>query len=331
MGINQNPRTGVLLMAYGSPESLDEMEAYLLDVRGGRPTSQALVQEITERYAQIGGHSPLLKLTSAQAQALQHELDQYTPGTFRTYVGMRHWQPRIQEALAQMQTDGIQQAVAIVMAPHSSRMSSGAYYARLDEAITALGSSIPFARVPNWHNHPGLVAALAKNASDAMPLFAPIQPYVVFSAHSLPVSILDSGDPYVNQLYETANLVARKMGLAEDQWRFSFQSAGKSSEPWLGPQIEETLDTLAREGHRNVLVVPVGFMCDHVEILYDLDIAAQEQANQLGLHLERSASLNVDPLFIKALADITLTYAQQLPNPIHKGDRHAHSLPRIEP
>ena len=328
MGINHSLKTGVLLMAYGSPESLDDMEAYLLDVRGGRPTSQELVQEIKERYALIGGHSPLLELTRAQAQALQTELDKYVPGAFQTYVGMRHWEPRIREALSQMGADGIQQAVAIVMAPHSSRLSSGAYFARLDEALNDLGLSIPFARVPNWHDHPGLIAALAKNASVAMQRFAPRTPYIVFTAHSLPVSILESGDPYVNQLLETAELVARKLGLSSDQWRFSFQSAGKSTQPWLGPPIEETLESLAQDGQREVLVVPVGFMCDHVEILYDLDIVAQEQAYRLGLHLERSASLNDNPQLIAALADIALAYSQRLPNPIHLRDAHAHPLSR---
>jgi len=299
---------GVLLMAYGGPDSLDDVEPYLLDIRGGRPTSPELVAEIKERYALIGGRSPLLDITRQQAEALEGTLNRGGEARFRVYIGMRHWQPRIKEAVAHMAGDGVQHAIALVMAPHYSRMSIGAYFKRLDEAIQDLGLTITFNRVESWHNHPGLIAALAERASDALAHFdaegngAP--PKVIFSAHSLPARIQEWGDPYAAQLQETATLVAERLNLPAERWLFSFQSAGRSAEPWLGPQIEEVIVELAGAGERRLLVVPVGFVCDHVEILYDIDIEARQLAEAHGARLERSQSLNASPAFIEVLADI---------------------------
>jgi ferrochelatase len=311
--MNTTPTIGVLLMAYGSPDSLDELEPYLLDIRGGRPISPALLAEITERYRLIGGRSPLLDLTRLQAQALEEVLDQEIAGEglkFRTYVGMRHWQPRIREAVEQMSADGIHRVIAIVMAPHSSRMSTGAYFARLQEAIDELSSGIEVTRIESWHTAPKFISALEQKARAAMQLFAPDEPYVVFTAHSLPRRILDQGDPYDSQLRETASLVASRLELSSDRWSFCYQSAGQSPEPWLGPSIEEHLLSLIQAGQENLLVVPVGFVCDHVEVLYDIDIAARKLANANGARLERSESLNASPLLIAALADlVTATLA----------------------
>jgi protoporphyrin/coproporphyrin ferrochelatase len=328
MGINHTPPVGVLLMAYGSPDHLDEMEEYLLDVRGGRQTPAHLVEEIRSRYALIGGRSPLFDLTRKQAQALETELNTRAGSPcYHTYVGMRHWTPRIQTAVEEMQADGIQEAVAIVMAPHSSRLSTGAYFNRLQEALDVLNSPIAFTGIESWHNHPGLIAALAERTQDAKHKFPSHNPYIVFSAHSLPERILADGDPYAQQLLETASLVAQELNLPEGRWRFSFQSAGQNGETWLGPAIEETISALAAQDEKEILVVPVGFLCDHVEILYDLDIAAKQQAAGLGLHLERSESLNVLSTFINALADLTQTYTQSN----SKGRAiHAHSLHRSE-
>jgi len=295
-------------MAYGGPDSLDDIEPYLLDIRGGRPTPSDLVEEIRERYALIGGRSPILEITKQQAEALEKHLNQAGETRFRTYIGMRHWQPRIREAVAQMAQDGIEKAVAVVMAPHYSQMSIGAYFKRLDEALEDLGVNIIFNRIESWHNHPSFISALAEKATRALARFANDGaeglPKVIFSAHSLPTRILDWGDPYDTQLRETARLVAEQLSLPPDRWLFCYQSAGRSAEPWLGPQIEEVIVELAQAGEQRLLVVPVGFVCDHVEILYDLDIEARQLAEAHGARLERSESLNASPVFIAALADI---------------------------
>jgi ferrochelatase len=302
---------GILLMAYGSPDRLEDMAEYLLDIRGGRPTSEALVHEISERYAMIGGRSPLLDLTRLQASSLEEALNRRYASqglSFRPYTGMRHWEPRIKAAVAEMARDGIHKVVALVMAPHSSQMSTGAYFARLDEAIAELGVEMDIARVESWHEHPGLIAAIAEKVTAALAKFEDASymgsPYVIFTAHSLPARILAQGDPYDAQLHETAGMLAERLGLLPGRWRFSYQSAGQSPEPWLGPQIEQVVRELALSGEKELLVVPVGFVCDHVEVLYDIDIAARQIAAEHGAHLERSASLNASPTFIAALADI---------------------------
>lgn len=304
---NSPATIGVLLMAYGSPESTAELEPYLLDIRGGRETPKSLVDEITERYELIGGRSPLLDLTRQQATALETELNRRfagSPVTFKTYLGMRHWQPRIKEAVAQIAADGIQQVIGLVMAPHSSSMSTGAYYARLDEAIADLGVDLDVIRIQNWHAHPGLIAAIAEKASAARDRFGAEMPYVIFSAHSLPVRILAKGDPYDAQLRETADLLAERLNLQDGGWQFCYQSAGQSAEPWLGPPIEEVIVELAQAGEKNILSVPIGFVCDHVEVLYDIDIVCKQLASANGARLERSDSLNDSPTFIAALADL---------------------------
>jgi ferrochelatase len=303
----QTGTVGLLLMAYGSPDSLEDMEAYLLDIRSGRPTSKELVQEIKERYAEIGGRSPLLDITREQAAALEKELNRRYADqaiNFRAYVGMRHWQPRIRAAVEQMAADGIKQAVAMVMAPHSSRMSTGAYYKSLVAAISGVDPNLDVAWVENWHDHPGLIEAIAEKAEAARARIEGPAPYVIFTAHSLPARILAQGDPYDEQLNETARLLAERLNLEPGRWRFSYQSAGQSPEPWLGPHIEAVVAELADAGEEYLLVVPIGFVCDHVEVLYDIDIACRDIAKQHGARLERSDSLNTSPAFINALADI---------------------------
>lgn len=306
--MHNTPPIGILLMAYGGPDSLDDVEPYLLDIRGGRPTSPELVEEIKERYALIGGRSPLLDITRAQAAALEDQLNVEGDARFRAYVGMRHWQPRIKEAVAQLAGDGIKQALALVMAPHYSRMSTGAYFERLDEAIRDLGADVAITRIESWHDHPGLIDALTEKGADALRRFARdgsrSLPKVIFTAHSLPARILDSGDPYDTQLRETASLLAERLGLPFDRWFFCYQSAGRSSEPWLGPPIEDVIVELTRAGEKRLLVVPIGFVCDHVEVLYDIDIESRQLAEAHGARLERSESLNTSPAFIAALADL---------------------------
>jgi ferrochelatase len=298
-------KIGVLLMAHGGPDSLDEVAPYLLDIRGGRPTPPTLLEEIKKRYALIGGRSPLPAITRQQAASLEAYLNNEPGSRFRTYVGLRHCPPRIKEALAQMAEDEIEQAVALVMAPHYSRLSTGRYFELLDEAVCELAVDIPLTRILGWHNHPGLIAALAERATAALERFAGHgRPEFIFTAHSLPARILDQGDPYEGQLRETAALLAGRLGLSPDRWRFCYQSAGRSPEPWLGPQIEDVVVELAQAGERQLLVVPIGFVGDNLELLYDIDIACRELAAGHGARLERSESLNTSPTFIAALAEI---------------------------
>jgi ferrochelatase len=217
---------------------------------------------------------------------------------------MRHWEPRIAQAVSQIAADGVEKVVALVMAPHSSQMSSSVYFARLEQAIKEQNTSIRVMPIPSWHKHAGLIDAITKNAGDALAKFDDRNPYIVFTAHSLPSRILDQGDPYDTQLRETAVLVARRMGWPLGRFQFCYQSAGQSGEAWMGPPIEEVVLRLAKLGEKNLLVVPVGFVCDHVEVLYDIDIAARQLAASHGAHLERSDSLNDNPVFINALADL---------------------------
>jgi protoporphyrin/coproporphyrin ferrochelatase len=296
---------GLLLMAYGSPEDLSQMEAYLLDVREGRAPSPELVEEISERYRKIGGKSPLLERTSEQAKALEKELNKRFTNSgkvFKAFVGMRHWQPRIESAVNLMVAANIQKAVGLVMAPHNSRMSIGKYYQMLDEALD--GQEIDFMRIQSWHKHPGLLDAIAEKIEIGLSNFGEEIPYVIFTAHSLPTKILEMGDPYDDQLNETAWLLAERFELQTDRWQFCYQSAGARAIPWLGPQIEEVVSELAQKGKKNLLVVPIGFVCDHVEVLYDIDIGAYQIAQQHGARLERTPSLNDSPTFVAALADL---------------------------
>ncbi len=304
----------VLLMAYGSPDRLEDMGAYLLDIRGGRPTTPELVEEISQRYARIGGRSPLLDITRGQAAALEAELNRRMDGSeirFHTYVGMRHWDPRIQSAVEQMARDGIRKVIGLVMAPHQSLMSTGAYYRKLEEAIAQQGNGMQLVRIESWHDAPGLISALAEHAQAALDKM-PANPYVLFTAHSLPVRILKQGDPYDGQLRETAALVADRLGLTEGRWQFCYQSAGQSQEPWLGPSVYTMIKDLTGAGEKNILAIPVGFMCDHVEILYDLDIEARRIAEEHGACLVRSESLNLSPTFIAGLADVVWNHADPL-------------------
>ncbi len=297
--------TGVLLMAYGGPDSLDDIPAFLLDIRGGRPTSQELVDEITENYRKIGGSSPLLALTERQAALVEARLNETAPPgrRYKTYIGMRHWTPWIEDAVERMIADGIGHAVALVLAPHYSSMSTARYFAKLDKALAERGDAFSYTPITSYHDHPRYIQALAARVRQALAEM-PADTLVIFSAHSLPQRILAQGDPYDAQLRETARLVAAQAGLPVERWTFSYQSAGRTPEPWLGPQLEEYVVELARQGHRHLLSVPVGFVADHVEILFDIDIKARHAAQVAGARLERVPSLNDDPLFVEALADL---------------------------
>jgi ferrochelatase len=304
----------ILLMAYGGPDSLADIAPYLQDIRGGRPTSPELLAEIQGRYAQIGGRSPLLEITCAQASALEEQLNQLAPATdgapaFKVYVGMRHWKPYIRDSVAQIAADGYQRGIAVCMAPHASKMSSGAYLQKLQEALAGLKTPLQMDFIESWHDQPFLIQSLAENVRMAAQQFPEQERpriHYLFTAHSLPASLMEQGDPYAIQLQETTRLLAQALGLAPEQWSFAYQSAGSIPGRWLGPQIGEVLPDLAQAGKRQVLVTPVGFIADHVEILYDLDIEAQRIAQTQGIHLVRSASMNATPGFIHGFARFIL-------------------------
>ena len=291
---------GVLVMAYGGPNNLDEVEPYLLDVRGYRPTSQEIIHEVRERYREIGGRSPILEQTQAQADALVATLNS-NGDEFKAYVGMRHWHPFIKDALMDMQSEGIEKAVGVVMAPHYSRMSIGAYYQRLEEA----NAPIAFARIENWHLDEGYINALTGRVRDALKRFPEeirADVPVIFTAHSLPEKILEWNDPYPAQLRETVSAVMEKLGSQPHE--FAYQSAAISTIAWLGPDAGEVIERLIAEGNKHILLCPIGFVCEHVEILYDIDIVYQNLAKSLGIHLERIEMLNTAPAMIDGLAGL---------------------------
>lgn len=275
-----------MLMAYGSPSSAEDVRPYLEDVRGGRPVSDEAVAELAERYRRIGGRSPLDDVTDAQRAALERELG------LPVFVGMKHWRPRIADAVEAALADGATRVVGLVLAPHYSRMSVGEYRERLEAAVAGRAELV---LIESWHDDAAFLDVVAERVRDT-------DAWVVFTAHSLPERILAGGDPYREQLLETSRLVAERADL--ERWSFAFQSASPTGEPWLGPDILDELERLHGDGVRKVLVAPVGFVSDHLEILWDLDIEARDKAEELGLELSRIESLNDDPAFIRALAGL---------------------------
>jgi protoporphyrin/coproporphyrin ferrochelatase len=276
----------VVLMAYGSPTTADDIRPYLEDIREGRPVSEQAVQELVERYRRIGGRSPLDDVTEAQRAALAEELG------IPVFVGMKHWRPRIADAVERAVEGGADTVVGLVLAPHYSALSIGGYQERLETAIAGRAELL---FVASWHDHSQFIDVLADRVrgTDA---------HVVFTAHSLPARILAAGDPYRDQLLETSRLVAEGAGL--ERWSFAFQSASPTGEPWLGPDILEELGSLHARGVSDVLAAPIGFVSDHLEILWDLDVVAREKSAELGLRFARIESLNDDPAFIASLADL---------------------------
>lgn len=294
-----NPgKLGVLLLAHGSPDRVDEIPEFLLQVTGGRPLPQNVVDEVKHRYGLIG-RSPLTEITLKQGADLQRELG------VPVYVGMRNWHPFIADAVAKMVADGVQRAIVICLAPQNSQTSVGLYRRAL-ESKDALPFAVDF--VESWHDHPLLIRAFAEKlragherACREMGAKVPI----IFTAHSVPQRTITEGDAYEAQAKETAALVAMEVpSLAIDEWRFAFQSQGMSGGAWLGPTVENTILQLKKQGHRGVFLQPIGFLCDHVEVLYDIDIGFKQLAEKEGMRLWRAESLNDSPLLIAALADV---------------------------
>ncbi len=304
---------GILFMAYGGPDSLEDIPGYLADIRAGRTTSKALIEEITRNYRLIGGSSPLLGLTAETTNAVMEHLN--PPGEtarFKAYLGMRHWAPWIEETVGQMIEDGISRSVSLVLAPQYSGMSIAKYQKKIDAGLKFYRGHIEFSHIDSYHDAPGLIEAFANRVQMGIAQFPEDEQsgvHVIFSAHSLPTRILKQNDPYPIQCRETAQLVAKAAGLNPTQYSGCFQSEGRSPEPWLGPQLEDYLVDLAKQGIQNVVSIPVGFVSDHVEVLYDIDIEAQAVADEHEMRLERPPSLNSDPLFVQALADLVRAQA----------------------
>jgi ferrochelatase len=294
---------GVLVMAYGAPASLDEIAGYLADIRHGRPTPSTVLEEITGNYRAIGGRSPLLEVTRRQVDALAAMLG----NGYRCYLGMRHWSPWIEDVVGEMADDGIDRAVSLVLAPHFSALSVARYQQKIADGLELYRARTGFDHVPSYHDAPGLIEAFAARVEEGLgrwPDAGRGKVHVVFTAHSLPERVLASGDPYEEQCLETARLVADQAGLAGRRWSWAYQSAGRTPEPWAGPDLGEHLVSLAEQGVRDVVVVPVGFVSDHVEILFDIDVRAAAIARGHGMRLERPPALNDDPVFIDTLAGL---------------------------
>ena len=284
----------ILIMAHGAPRSLDDVEEYVLHIRHGRPLPDDQMAAIKERYKLVGG-SPLLELTYKQATSLGEKF----PG-IKIYLGMRHSHPFIKDTIAQMNADGVTSFVAICMAPQFSKMSIGAYEEALKQGISETQSAMSYTLVRSFARHPKLIKAFASKLRDA--LTKNPSALVIFTAHSLPERILQEGDSYDYEVKETACLVAKELALSD--WRFAYQSQGMTSDKWLGPTVESRIDELQQKGIREIVIAPIGFVCDHVEILYDIDVMFRNYAHEKGITLHRSDSLNDSPEFIDLLQDL---------------------------
>jgi ferrochelatase len=296
-------RFGVVLMTYGSPSSLDDVRRYITAVRGGREPDDELVTEFRRRYEVIGG-SPLIEITQAQAAAVESRLN----GQATVRAAMRFSSPTIAEALRELQDKGTRRVVAIVMSPQYSELLMGGYRRALDAARAELGRGAPeVALAGRWHLEPGFIDALAGRIGEGLGRFPaderPLAP-VLLTAHSLPRRVADREPDYIEQLQETARAVAEAAGLSDERWKFCWQSAGHEPGEWMKPDFADLMPQLAAEGRRAVLVAPVQFLADHLEILYDVDVGAREQAEQAGLQFNRIESLNTDSRFIGALASV---------------------------
>ena len=311
-----NDTIGVLVMAYGTASGPDDIERYYTDIRGGRAPTPEHLAELTERYAAIGNVFPLLDITRAQAEGLVRELNHGGGGSFRAYLGMKHSPPFIADTVAEMRADGIERAMGIVMAPHWSGMSVETYIERVEAAAVDGGTAFTFVR--SYHDHPAFVAFLADRvaaAGEALTDDERASAAYVFSAHSLPVRTLEDGTQrcktctacetscrYRDGLQETADLVAERLALPNHA--VAWQSAGRTADPWWGPPIEDVVADLAKAGYRAVVVCSAGFVADHLEILYDLDVELQAVAEELGVRLVRTEMPNADPRYVAVLADV---------------------------
>lgn len=297
-----NTKTAVLLMAYGTPRSREEILPYYTDIRRGRPPTEEQLNDLTARYEAIGGLSPLAALTEAQRDALQTALNNIAPNTYHVALGLKHAAPMIEDAVQQLATEGFTKIVALVLAPHFSSFSIGQYIDRATAAATPHGISV--VGITSWATEEAFIDFLAADMSAKLTSM-PANTHVLFTAHSLPQRIIDAGDPYPAELRSTAVAVAAKVGLEENtQWSIAWQSAGRTPEPWIGPDILDVIDQLATQSTpaTGVLVSACGFVADHLEVLFDLDIEASHRAEQHGLAFARTECVNDNGAIMNALA-----------------------------
>ena len=287
--------TGVLLMAHGTPSSLDEMPEYLRLVRGGRPASPELVAEMQHNYGAIGGRSPLTDITLAQAAALEARLG----GGIAVSVGMRNWHPFIKNALGELAASGVRRVIGIPMAPQFSTLSVQKYIDAAQASLQGLPDDLRFEPVRSFHTHPLLIDAFAERLRAAAPAANEL---VVFTAHSLPARVIEAGDRYADEVAATARAVAARTGI--ERYAIAYQSAGRTPEPWIGPELGAFVHERAAAGSRRFLIAPIGFVCDHTEILFDIDVQAARSAREEGAALRRTESLNASPTFIGMLEEI---------------------------
>ncbi len=293
---------GLLIMAYGTPSNLDEVPSYYTHIRHGHPPTPEQLEDLISRYQAIGGVSPLTEITQGQAKGLEHILNQDGQRPVRVYLGLKHIAPFIGDAIAQMHKDGIHEAVCLVLAPHYSVMSIGSYQKTARDAAEKSGGPILWF-IDSWHMHPAFLNVLADKVKNALNEIDDLDnTMVVFSAHSLPARILTMGDLYETQLRESGEAIAGMLHLKH--YSFAWQSAGQTSEPWLEPDILDKLAELKEQGFSKVVSCSQGFVSDHLEVLYDIDIEASNRARELGIKLVRTAQMNTDPRFLSALSQV---------------------------
>jgi ferrochelatase len=289
-------------MAYGTPTTPDDVEAYYTRIRHGRPPTPELLQELKDRYNDLGGTSPLAARTAAQVEGITAQLEARFPGQFDVRFGSKYEPPMIEDVAPSFVADGFTHVIGLVLAPHSSSMSTTQY---MDRARACLGDQLRFTEIHSWWDNPDFIAIIAQRVNDALatiPLSRLATTEVLFSAHSLPQKILANGDTYPDQLRASAELAAHAAGLSA--WDLAWQSAGRTADPWIGPDILQVLREKHAAGITDVVSCPIGFVSDHLEVLFDIDIQAQELAHELGLNLVRTTSLNDDPAFMSMLAEV---------------------------
>ena len=298
-------RVGVLLMAYGTPERVEDIEGYYTDIRRGRPPTQEQLDDLVRRYDAIGGLSPLAERTRAQRDGLARALgDDYV-----VELGLKHAAPRIEDGVGALLDAEVELVVGLVLAPHYSALSIGGYHERAEKALAGV---VGYAPIKSWHTEPELIALLAarwRQAAEAFEAAEISEVETLVTAHSLPERVREMGDPYEGQLHQTARGLAAAAPVPDGRWRVAWQSAGRTPEPWLGPDILAVMPSLAAEGRRGVIVCPAGFTSDHLEVLYDVDIDAKRAANEHGMRLVRTASLNDEPVFMQLLARLVREHA----------------------
>lgn len=301
-------KMGLLVMAYGTPYKVEDIEPYYTHIRHGRKPSPEMVEELRERYEAIGGISPLAKITQEQAEELEKHLNKIQDEIeFKMYLGLKHIEPFVEDAVKQMHEDGIEEAVSIVLAPHFSTFSVKSYNGRAADTAQTLGGP-NLVSVESWYNEPKFIqywADRVKETYESMPEGERDQAVLIVSAHSLPEKIVKAGDPYPDQLQETADLIAEQAGVKN--YEVGWQSEGKTPEPWLGPDVQDlTRDLFEKHGYKAFVYIPVGFVADHLETLYDNDIECKAVTDEIGASYYRPAMPNAQPQFIDAMAEVVL-------------------------